>query len=270
MRLFLERSNMARAFFPGEYDLGVRVQGGWRWLRWQAAVDERQSGGRQAVRARRPDGVEGRPRARRRRGAAVAAAWASSGGVSGLCGTGFSRGSPTTKATLVWRDANADGQVDITEIVGVVGQPATPSRTFPRYALGGDLRVSVRAAARRAAHGVRRDHLGHQPRPRDLHRRSDRQRRRPARARLVRGGDAAADAVVRGRRALRSLRSRQRRAPAGGRERRAARQVVLDAVDRGGGDVAAVCAVLDRVGPQQQRAGGRADRRAGPRSAATW
>ena len=38
VRLFLERSNVARAFFPGEYDLGARVQGGWRALRWQAAV----------------------------------------------------------------------------------------------------------------------------------------------------------------------------------------------------------------------------------------
>ena len=141
IRLFLERSNAARAFFPGEYDLGVRVQGGWRALRWQAAVMNGNPAGAKQFALVDPTASKdflGRVGAVARvHGVDIV------GGVSGLWGTGFSRGSATTKATLVWRDANADGLVDITEIVGVVGQPATPSRTFTRYGLGGDLRLSV-------------------------------------------------------------------------------------------------------------------------------
>ncbi|MCU1282529.1 MAG: phosphate-selective porin, partial [bacterium] len=142
VRLFLERSTVARALFPGEYDLGARLQGGWRWLRWQAAAMNGHPSGDKQLALVDPTaskdflgrvGTDTRPHGR------VGIV----GGVSALYGTGFSRGAGSTKDTLVWRDANADGQVDVTEIVGVVGQPSTPSRTFSRYALGGDLRVTV-------------------------------------------------------------------------------------------------------------------------------
>ncbi|MCU1283131.1 MAG: phosphate-selective porin, partial [bacterium] len=142
VRLFLERSNVARAFFPGEYDLGARVQGGWRRLRWQvAAMNGHPSGDKQLALVDPTAskdflgrvGADARPHAR----------LTIIGGVSALYGTGFSRGTRSTKDTLVWRDANGDGQVDTTEIVGVVGQPATSSRTFSRNALGGDLRVPI-------------------------------------------------------------------------------------------------------------------------------
>ncbi|MGZ3406122.1 MAG: hypothetical protein ACXVAN_06725, partial [Polyangia bacterium] len=135
VRLYLERSNVARALFPGEYDLGARLQGGWRWLRWQAAAMNGHPSGDKQFTLVSPTaskdflgrvGVDTRPHARA----------ALSGGFSALYGTGFSRGAASTKDTLVWRDANADGQVDITEIVGVVGQPATSSRTFTRWAVG--------------------------------------------------------------------------------------------------------------------------------------
>jgi hypothetical protein len=142
VRLFMERSNAERAFFPGEFDLGARVQGGWRWLRWQAAAMNGHPSGDKQYALVDPTaskdflgrvGADTRPHRR----------VAISGGVSGLWGTGFSAGTPSTKATLIWRDTNADGQVDITEIFGSPGQPATPSRTFSRYALGGDLRAVI-------------------------------------------------------------------------------------------------------------------------------
>jgi hypothetical protein len=142
VRLFLERSNMARAFFPGEYDLGLRAQGGWRWLRWQAAVMNGHPAGDKQYALVDPTASKdflGRVGVDTRLHPRVAII----GGVSALYGTGFSRGTSSTKDTLVWRDANGDGQVDLTEIVGVVGQPSTPSRTFSRYALGGDLRVLI-------------------------------------------------------------------------------------------------------------------------------
>ncbi len=37
-RLFTERSTFVRAFFPGEYDLGMRLAGGWRFVRYALAV----------------------------------------------------------------------------------------------------------------------------------------------------------------------------------------------------------------------------------------
>lgn len=142
VRLFLERSNVARALFPGEYDLGAKLSGGWRWLRWQAAAMNGHPSGDKQYALVDPTaskdflgrvGADTRPHGR----------LSIAGGVSALYGTGFSRGTPSTKNTIVWRDANGDGQIDITEIIGVTGQPATPSRTFSRYALGGDLRVAV-------------------------------------------------------------------------------------------------------------------------------
>src|SRR5262249_58791029 len=37
-RLFLERSTVVRALFPGEYDVGGRVQGSWRFLRYAVGL----------------------------------------------------------------------------------------------------------------------------------------------------------------------------------------------------------------------------------------
>ena len=46
------------------------------------------------------------------------------GGISALWGTGFHRGTASTKDSVVWRDSNGDGQVDPSELVGLPGQPA--------------------------------------------------------------------------------------------------------------------------------------------------
>ena len=37
-RIFTERSTFIRALFPGEYDLGARLAGGWRFVRYALAV----------------------------------------------------------------------------------------------------------------------------------------------------------------------------------------------------------------------------------------
>jgi hypothetical protein len=139
-RLFLERSNIMRALFPGEFDLGARLQGGWRWLRWQVAAMNGHPSGDAQFALQTPTqskdflgrvgaDAEAHPRLR------------IVGGFSALWGTGFHSGTPDTKDQLVWRDVNGDGQVDVTELSGVDGQPGLPSRTFTRYAVGGDLRV---------------------------------------------------------------------------------------------------------------------------------
>jgi hypothetical protein len=64
-------------------------------------------------------------------------------GASADAGTGFHLGSPATPNTLVWQDQNGDGLVEPNEIVAVGGSPATPSKTFHRFAVGGDARIVV-------------------------------------------------------------------------------------------------------------------------------
>jgi hypothetical protein len=142
IRLFLERSNVTRALFNGEYDLGVKLQGGWRFLRYQLAVmNGYPSGDKQYALqdpARAKD-VLGRLGGEGFFGQRVGL----SGGVSALWGKGFHTGTPPTKDTLIWHDTNLDGQVDPTELVGVLGQPSTPSQPFDRWAFGFDLRLTV-------------------------------------------------------------------------------------------------------------------------------
>jgi hypothetical protein len=142
VRLFLERSNVARALFPGEYDLGAKLQGGWRFLRYQLAVMNGHPSGDKQFALRDPDhskdflgrvGVD----------TPLAHLVTLQAGLSGLYGTGFHTGTAPTKDTLVWHDTNLDGQVDPSELSGVLGMPGTPSKTFDRWAFGGDLRLDV-------------------------------------------------------------------------------------------------------------------------------
>jgi hypothetical protein len=140
-RVFLERSTMERAFFSGEYDLGARLQGGWRFLRYAVAAMNGDPIGEKLFPGRDPKqskdlighlGVDTRLLSR----------LGLSGGLSALWGTGFHKGTPETKATLVWRDTNGDGIVQLTEIGNIPGQAALPSQTFGRWAVGGDLRLA--------------------------------------------------------------------------------------------------------------------------------
>jgi hypothetical protein len=55
---------------------------------------------------------------------------------------GFHAGTPTTKDVVVWQDANGDGVVQPNELTVVAGSAATPSRTFHRFAVAGDMRLA--------------------------------------------------------------------------------------------------------------------------------
>ena len=86
-RLFLERSTAEHGLFPGEYDAGVRLQGGWRFVRYAVAVMNGEPiGEKTGFPLRDPNSAKdvvgpGRHRhARSRRCVWVA------GGFSGLCG----------------------------------------------------------------------------------------------------------------------------------------------------------------------------------------
>ena len=143
-RLFLERSTAERALFPGEYDLGARLQGGWRFLRYALAVMNGEPAGESS-------GFPGRdPNHQKdvmgRVGVdlgVVQRLWLAAG-VSALTGTGFHPGTPATKQTILWQDRNQDGMFQSNEVSASPGVSATPSSNFKRQAVGADLRLGAR------------------------------------------------------------------------------------------------------------------------------
>jgi hypothetical protein len=141
-RLFLERSTAERALFPGEYDVGARLQGGWLFLRYAIAVQNGNPLGEKAFPGRDPNAakdVAGRLGVE----TAITDRVTIAAGVSGLKGTGFHAGSPATKPTIQWTDRNEDGNFSTSEITQTTGSAATPSLNFDRFALGFDLRLAV-------------------------------------------------------------------------------------------------------------------------------
>lgn len=141
-RAFLEPSTMVQALFPGSYDLGLELSGAWRFLRYRLAVMNGEPVGERALPAKDPNAakdVVGRLSAV---GSPVAPLTLEAG-ASALSGTGFHAGAPATKDSIVWRDANEDGQAQMTELQVIGGQPATPSADFSRFALGADVRARL-------------------------------------------------------------------------------------------------------------------------------
>lgn len=139
-RLWMERSSVVRALFPGEFDLGVMLSGGWRPLRYAfAAMNGEPAGevgfpGRDANASKDFVGRIGVDTQLARPLRLVA-------GVSGLYGSGLHPGAPATKDVLTWRDDNDDGIVQLSELQAIAGSAATPSQNFTRSAIGLDARV---------------------------------------------------------------------------------------------------------------------------------
>ena len=141
-RLTLERSQVIRALFPGEYDLGIRLHGGWRFLRYSVAGMNGEPMGESQFAARDPNqskdlvgrlGVE----------VAVGPRVRVCAGLSGVYGQGLSPGRQAGKDVLTWRDDNDDGQVQLSELQLIRGQAATPSQNFSRDALGLDVELTA-------------------------------------------------------------------------------------------------------------------------------
>lgn len=141
-RLFMERSQVVRALFPGEYDLGIQLHGGFRFLRYSLAVMNGEPSGESQFAARDPNqskdlvgriGVE----------TLVARLARLRCGLSGVFGQGLSPGRLAGKDVLSWRDDNDDGQVQLSEILLIRGEAAVASQNFTRDALGMDAEVAV-------------------------------------------------------------------------------------------------------------------------------
>ena len=138
-RPFMERSFASRAFFPSEPDLGLRVAGKVNWFRYSVAlVNGQPLGDRTGFILQDPNshkdalgrvGVDVNARDNLR----------ITGGVSVLNGRGFHAGTDATKNTVVWVDANENGQIDLGEVQGAPGRAATASQNFDRWAVNADL-----------------------------------------------------------------------------------------------------------------------------------
>ncbi|MDF2698075.1 MAG: phosphate-selective porin [Labilithrix sp.] len=142
-RPWLERSTFSSALFPQSFDLGMRVVGGFRFVRYAFAVMNGDPIGERTFPGRDPD--KSKDMVFRVGGAtALTDAIHVEGGLSGLTGRGFHPGQPATKDLIQWQDSNADGIVDnTTELQVIPGSPATPSETFKRFAVGADLRATI-------------------------------------------------------------------------------------------------------------------------------
>ena len=142
-RVFAERSTFIRALFPGEYDLGARVAGGWRFVRYALAVQNGEPLGESTFPARDPNkakDVSGRLGIVSQ----VAEGVAVQAGFSGLTGKGFHKGANPTKPTVSWLDRDENGAYTSgQELVVSPGSSGQPSQNFSHFAIGADALISV-------------------------------------------------------------------------------------------------------------------------------
>lgn len=142
-RPWLERATMSTALFPQSFDLGLRMAGGFSFVRYVFAIMNGDPVGERTFPGRDPSKSKDLVF---RVGAAtlVTEAVKLEGGVSGLTGRGFHEGRAATKDEIQWTDSNADGRIDrFTELDVIAGSPASASATFGRFALGADLRATI-------------------------------------------------------------------------------------------------------------------------------
>jgi hypothetical protein len=145
-RLFIDRSTAERALFPGEYDVGARLMGGWRFVRYALAVQNGNPAGDKAFAFRDPNAakdITGRVGVDT---PITESAWVA-GGFSALTGKGFHAGTTATKPVVVWTDNDGNGAFNPGEINVIPGAAAVPSQNFSRFAVGGDLRLGLKTAA---------------------------------------------------------------------------------------------------------------------------
>jgi hypothetical protein len=139
-RYFMERSTISRALWPSEPDIGARVSGALGWFRYAFAFVNGQPAGVKDFALQDPNGSKDFV-ARVGGVVDVPDRVEFQFGVSFLDGKGFHKGTDATKSGVVWKDANENGIIDLGELQPVVGQAATPSQNFDRWAVGADARL---------------------------------------------------------------------------------------------------------------------------------
>jgi hypothetical protein len=140
-RPFMERSTASRAFFSSEYDLGVRLQGGWRFVRYAVAVMNGEPVDQRGFSGMDPNhqkDIVGRLGVDTGDGALQVC-----GGLSALYGTGFHSGASASKPVVRWTDVDGNGSYSAgSETSAASGSAASASRNFTRVAANADLGVS--------------------------------------------------------------------------------------------------------------------------------
>lgn len=142
LRLYFEPPQWVNALFPGRRDLGVRLEGQYRFLHVTLAVMNGEPSAA-AFPVHDPNAAKdvlGRLSIAGSLGDAVHV----SAGTALLLGSGFHRGRAQTKDMLVWRDVNEDGVAQPTEIQAIGAAAAEASRNFARFGIGGDVQLDAR------------------------------------------------------------------------------------------------------------------------------
>jgi hypothetical protein len=150
-RVFMERTQGSQALFPSEPDVGVRLWGGAGFFRYQLALF---NGEPLSDTASKLPGQD--PNAAKDFVARVGVdttpfkGWRLMAGVSALRGSGFHAGTDATKNGLTWTDTNENGSIDLGEVTPVPGAAATPSVSFDRWGVAGDLELWIPTAIGRS------------------------------------------------------------------------------------------------------------------------
>lgn len=140
-RAFMERTTGGRALWPSEADVGARLSGQVRFLRYAVSftngepIDEKSGFGLQDPNKNKDVTV---------RLGAITKPWkgvTAAGDISYNAGKGFHSGTAATKSTVSWADAGNPGRVDLAEFSAIAGTSATPSQNFERWALGADAQL---------------------------------------------------------------------------------------------------------------------------------
>jgi hypothetical protein len=145
-RFFMERSTASQAFFPAEPDVGIRLAGAWRFLRWTVAAQNGEPLNEKSPFVLQDPNAAKDVIVRLGFDAHPLETWHIAGDLSALEGTGFHAGTPATKAGLQWSDAYETGSITgLSELVAVPARAATPSQNFDRWAVGLDVRTHLRS-----------------------------------------------------------------------------------------------------------------------------
>jgi hypothetical protein len=144
-RPFMERSLIIRSIWPSPADVGARIQGAYKTLRYAVqALNGQPWGafdGHPGLAPTRSKDFVGKlgadvPIGKKER-------FRIAGNVSALRGHGFHPGSDAIKPGVGWSDQNEDGAIQPTELTPDPARAATPSQTFPRWAMGADLQLHL-------------------------------------------------------------------------------------------------------------------------------
>ncbi len=145
-RFFMERSTASRAFFPAEPDLGVRLAGAWRFLRWTVAAQNGEPLGEKSSFVLQDPNQAKDVFVRLGFDTTPLETLHVAGDISALKGKGFHAGTTATKAGIQWSDANEDGIIQANELAAVPARAATPSQNFDCWAVGLDVRTHLRTS----------------------------------------------------------------------------------------------------------------------------